>query len=396
MISSSLQTILDVILMVTPVPGLSAAFHLLKLIVSAVQQASKSKARLLVLAQSAAQLLETLNAEFRASRLSQSTCARPLADLHSLLTDIQSFVQEERARPFFKVLWTQDARMEGIDAFYRRIGTVADAFQISALLNIQRMLSNDATARTQDSEGINVRLSTLEQNQTQIWRTLGHGSQAAIPFPPSSNIYGLPVVTVGNSHQRYAPQPYVWWSSGGQTALVGQPAPPGITVNPAAGAAADRQLLLEPKRQRQRFFINLDFEAGPFRTRSPHPVKYNGKEYPTAEHLFQAFKYMDNRPDIAERIRTISQSPNKAFRYSMTQLEHQHLDWDRMCTAKMEIANWHKFAQHPELKKQLLATGDMELVHCSKTEYWGVGKNGRGRNELGKALERVRSSLSEK
>ncbi|KAJ7722006.1 hypothetical protein B0H16DRAFT_1334929, partial [Mycena metata] len=159
--------------------------------------------------------------------------------------------------------------------------------------------------------------------------------------------------------------------------------------------------LLEPQRPRQRFLIPLDSQAGdgeyhPFRTRSAHRVKYNGKEYPTAEHLFQALKYLDNRPDIAERIRTISQAPNKAFRYSMTQLKHQHPDWDRIEIngTQMEIANWHKFAQHPELKKQLLATGDMELIHCSGDEYWGLGKDGHsGRNELGKALERVRTGL---
>ncbi|KAJ7758366.1 hypothetical protein B0H16DRAFT_1535959 [Mycena metata] len=80
----------------------------------------------------------------------------------------------------------------------------------------------------------------------------------------------------------------------------------------------------------------------------------------------------------------------------MTQLKHQHPDWDRMCKAKMEIANWHKFTQHPELKKQLLATRDMELIHCSKDEYWGLRKDGRGRNELGKTLERVRTDFSGK
>ncbi|KAJ7024031.1 hypothetical protein C8F04DRAFT_166586 [Mycena alexandri] len=49
----------------------------------------------------------------------------------SLLTDIQSFVQAEQARPFFKAMWTQDTRIEDIDACYRRIGVVADAFQVN-------------------------------------------------------------------------------------------------------------------------------------------------------------------------------------------------------------------------------------------------------------------------
>lgn len=78
----ALQTLLDVLLGIIPVPGLSAAFNILKLIVCAVQQASKSKQRLAVLAQSAAQLLQTLNKEFSASRLVQSACRESLRELN--------------------------------------------------------------------------------------------------------------------------------------------------------------------------------------------------------------------------------------------------------------------------------------------------------------------------
>ncbi|KAJ7758365.1 hypothetical protein B0H16DRAFT_1535954 [Mycena metata] len=332
--TSSLHTVLDVVLGITPVPGLSAAFHILKLIVSAVQQASKTKGRLVVLTQSAAQLLETLNAEFTASRISESTCVRPLRDLHSLLTDIQSFVQEEQARPFFKAVWNQDTRMEGIDAFHRRIGTVADAFQISALLDIQRMLASGDRARPLDNETVSARLKIVENNQMQLLRRL-------------------------------------------ET--------PGTAKTHTQGAPKRKQVI-----------IHGDPQYNNFRNRSPHPVVYNDKEYPTAEHLFQAFKYMEHRPDISERIRTLSKSGKRVFDYSMTQLHHQHPDWHRLRTAKMEIVQWHKFTQHPELKAQLLATGKAELVHSSKHKFWGVGEDQQGKNELGKALERVRSSLRAK
>jgi diaminohydroxyphosphoribosylaminopyrimidine deaminase/5-amino-6-(5-phosphoribosylamino)uracil reductase len=84
---------------------------------------------------------------------------------------------------------------------------------------------------------------------------------------------------------------------------------------------------------------------------SPHPVQYNGKEYPTSEHLFQAFKvcqlffftkeylrrnqFLDNRPDIAEKIRTISNSPRDAFNEARAHKADQHPDWLKM---KMNIA----------------------------------------------------------
>lgn len=53
-----------------------------------------------------------------------------------------------------------------------------------------------------------------------------------------------------------------------------------------------------------------------------------------------------------------------------------------------------KFTQHEDLKEELLATGDAELVEDSdKDAFWGVGADGKGRNELGKALERLRTKL---
>ncbi|KAJ7800993.1 DUF1768-domain-containing protein, partial [Mycena leptocephala] len=132
-----------------------------------------------------------------------------------------------------------------------------------------------------------------------------------------------------------------------------------------------------------------------FTNRSPHRITYNGKKYPTAEHLYQAFRYMDNRPDIAEGVRTISKSGTKAHKHSRAHVAEQHPDWDMMRTAKMEITLWHKFSQNTQLKRLLLGTGNAELVNYTTKDFWGVGKDQKGRNELGKALERVRSGLRE-
>jgi diaminohydroxyphosphoribosylaminopyrimidine deaminase/5-amino-6-(5-phosphoribosylamino)uracil reductase len=63
---------------------------------------------------------------------------------------------------------------------------------------------------------------------------------------------------------------------------------------------------------------------------------------------------------------------------------------------KMDETLWHKFTQHSDLKEELLSTGDAELVEDSdKDAFWGVGSDRRGRNELGKALERLRTRLRE-
>lgn len=42
----------------------------------------------------------------------------------------------------------------------------------------------------------------------------------------------------------------------------------------------------------------------------------------------------------------------------------------------------------------MLGTGERGLVEDSERDgFWGVGKNGKGRNELGRALEMVRGRL---
>ncbi|KAJ6470933.1 hypothetical protein C8R45DRAFT_1014930 [Mycena sanguinolenta] len=382
--SSPLQTVLDVIVGITPVPGLSAAFTLLRTIVSAIQQVSGSKQQLALLAQSAAQLLQTLNAEFSASRLMQSTCAQPLRDLHGLLLDIQAFVREEQARPFLKALWAQDSRMEGIDAFHRRMGTLADAFQISALIHIQHTLSNGVRPPKQDNGAVNARLTDLEQNQMQLWRRLdvNHPAQALTHSAASmiTHMCAPPVI----AGQTGVPQPC---ACGPTNQSIPQSHMMQLDMKGDSKRTKKRErILFRPRRQDQYHC---------FSTRSSHSVTYNNKEYPTAEHLFQAFKFMDNRPDIAETIRTVSKSSSEAYEYSMAHIAHQHPDWDRMCTAKMEIVMWHKFSQHMELKRKLLATGDAELVNDTNNDFWGVGRDKQGRNESGKALERVRASFRE-
>ena len=79
----------------------------------------------------------------------------------------------------------------------------------------------------------------------------------------------------------------------------------------------------------------------------------------------------------------------------------------------MDVAIWHKFTQHRDLKEELLATGDADLIevcYCclfsphfrnihieiqnsDKDAFWGCGADGKGKNELGKALVRLRAQL---
>ncbi|KIK57331.1 hypothetical protein GYMLUDRAFT_172805 [Collybiopsis luxurians FD-317 M1] len=127
---------------------------------------------------------------------------------------------------------------------------------------------------------------------------------------------------------------------------------------------------------------------------SSHPVVYHGKRYPTSEHLFQSFKFQGHRPDVAEHIRTCSQRPSVAFSEARRFQASVRADWKNINVEKMDETLYHKFTQHSDLMQELLATGNAELVEDSdKDAFWGIGADGRGRNELGKALERLRAQF---
>jgi len=126
---------------------------------------------------------------------------------------------------------------------------------------------------------------------------------------------------------------------------------------------------------------------------SSHPVKYEGREYPTSEHLFQSFKFT-HQPTLAEHIRTCSDRPSIAFSEALRFTPEVRSDWNTICIRSMDTALYHKFTQHKDLRRELLGTGNAKLVHNSdKDAFWGRGADGKGRNELGKALERLRAQL---
>ncbi|KAJ6522383.1 kinase-like domain-containing protein [Mycena capillaripes] len=168
----SLEAALHVVLGTNPVPGLSAAFTLLRFILSSIQTLQTSRKQLEGLARAAGQLLATLNSEFKGSRLIVAECREQLADLQILLEDIHRFVDKEQAKGFFKSLLKMDSRIASIEIFYRPIGITVNAFQISGLLSVQTMTGKNEKARNEDIKALNSQLKSLGQNQVELRKTL--------------------------------------------------------------------------------------------------------------------------------------------------------------------------------------------------------------------------------
>ncbi|KAG9030062.1 hypothetical protein FRB95_004596 [Tulasnella sp. JGI-2019a] len=125
---------------------------------------------------------------------------------------------------------------------------------------------------------------------------------------------------------------------------------------------------------------------------SPHEVEFKGKVYPTSEHLFQSLKFLEHKPLLAEHIRTAGKQPRVALSEAHRFAPEARKDWFDVNIAMMDLVILHKFEQHDELRKELLSTGDADLVEDAGANdaFWGNGADGKGRNELGKALMRLR------
>ena len=119
-----------------------------------------------------------------------------------------------------------------------------------------------------------------------------------------------------------------------------------------------------------------------------HPFQWRHRTYPTSEHAFQSAKSRDDRE--RERIRAAS-SPAEAKR--LGRRADLRCEWEQVKDDVMHSVLLAKFAV-PELRDALLATGDAELVEGNTwgDVYWGVC-GGRGRNQLGRTLMRIRDDI---
>ncbi|KAI0250423.1 hypothetical protein BJV78DRAFT_1376487 [Lactifluus subvellereus] len=125
---------------------------------------------------------------------------------------------------------------------------------------------------------------------------------------------------------------------------------------------------------------------------SPHSILYQDELYPTALHLFEARKFIDQRPDLADRIRECERVEDITS-ISAEMANFARHDWRNVALITMDEVLYLKFRQHGALRTLLFNTYPMELVYSEFNDpFWG-GCGGTGRNELGKSLMRVRDRL---
>lgn len=124
-------------------------------------------------------------------------------------------------------------------------------------------------------------------------------------------------------------------------------------------------------------------------------IRFEGREFPTSEHAYQAGK------PVKEAVREwILSAPSPAL---VAMAAHGLYTWDivpnwsRIKIDRMREVLRAKFTQHEDLQTLLLSTGDARLVEAGRTNNavnreWGE-VNGKGMNRLGNLLMEIRDEL---
>ena len=128
---------------------------------------------------------------------------------------------------------------------------------------------------------------------------------------------------------------------------------------------------------------------------SLHAVTADGVTFLTSEHYYQWAKHITVDPAYAETIR-LAPTPGKAWRLANDRAHPQRTDWEQIKDDVMRLVVLHKFVQHEDCRREILATGDRMLIEASPRDaYWGEGADRTGRNMLGMILMEVRGVLRE-
>lgn len=116
------------------------------------------------------------------------------------------------------------------------------------------------------------------------------------------------------------------------------------------------------------------------------PVLFDGINYPSSEHAYQAAKTLSTRMRLHVAQLT---SPGQAKRAGRS--FNVRDDWEQIKFSAMMLIVLKKFLSNPELLSKLLATGNVTLIEGNTwgDTYWGVC-DGKGYNHLGQILMLVR------
>lgn len=121
------------------------------------------------------------------------------------------------------------------------------------------------------------------------------------------------------------------------------------------------------------------------------PFQLDGHTWPTAEHYLQA--NLVASAALADKIRQAA-SGEQAHALGSPWYRRKRKDWKNLRRVLMTRALYTQTMTHPDIKDALLETGDQHIVETSLYDhYWGIARDQRGENTLGKVWMGVRDKI---
>ena len=143
------------------------------------------------------------------------------------------------------------------------------------------------------------------------------------------------------------------------------------------------------------FYRSNEKPYGAFSNLFRRSMVFEGREYPTAEHAYQAGKA--RKEEVREWILSAPTPSLVAMAAHGLYTWDINPDWSKTKFDRMRDVLLAKFSQHEDLKQLLLSTGNSRLVEVGRTDNlvnrtWGEVK-GKGLNMLGVLLMEVREQI---
>lgn len=143
------------------------------------------------------------------------------------------------------------------------------------------------------------------------------------------------------------------------------------------------------------FYRSNEKPYGVFSNLFRRSIIFEGREFPTAEHAYQAGKA--RKESVREWILSAPTPSLVAMAAHGLYTWDINPNWSRTKFDRMREVLRAKFTQHEDLKMLLLSTGNARLVEAGRTDNlvnrtWGE-VNGKGQNMLGVLLMEVREEL---
>lgn len=138
-------------------------------------------------------------------------------------------------------------------------------------------------------------------------------------------------------------------------------------------------------------FYKSSEEYGCFSNFSFYTVQYENEEWKTAEHCYQANKFIN-----AEHRNLIKNqnTPKESAIIGRSRADLLRKDWDFVRIIKMYNIVKSKVLQNPIVYITLLSTKNKPIYEVSpKDNFWGLGQDGKGKNILGKIFCSIRNDI---